>query len=83
MSASVLTPRMQATLRRATEIAEARSHNYVGTEHVLLALLDDPDGIAGGVLHRLQVAERARAEVERILSSAGYARVGSDTPRPG
>jgi ATP-dependent Clp protease ATP-binding subunit ClpA len=79
MSAIALTPRMRTTLRRASEIAESRNHNYVGTEHMLLALLDDPDGIGGGVLHRLQVAERARAEVERIVSSAGYARVRSDT----
>ena len=79
MSAIALTPRMQTTLRRATEIAEARSHTYVGTEHVLLALLDDPDGIGGGVLHRLQLAEQARAEVERILSSTGYSRSRHDT----
>ena len=47
MSAIALTPRMQTTLKRASEIATARNHNYAGTEHLLLALLDDPGGIGG------------------------------------
>jgi len=81
MAATPLTPRMESTLRRASEIAAARGHLYLGTEHVLLALLDDPDGIGGGVLHRLQVAEKAQAELERILASSGYAQTPSDTLR--
>lgn len=72
MTATPLTPRMATTLRRASEIATARGHRYLGTEHMLLALLDDFDGIAGGVLHRLDAADKARAELERILSSPGY-----------
>jgi hypothetical protein len=67
-----LTPRMQKTLVRASQIAEQRGHTCVGTEHVLLALLDDPRGIGGGVIHRMGVAPAIRDEVNRIVDSPGY-----------
>lgn len=57
-----LTPRMQRTLMRAAGLARARGHGYLGNEHVILALVDDPNGIAGGVLQRLDCADAVRAE---------------------
>jgi ATP-dependent Clp protease ATP-binding subunit ClpA len=68
----VLTPRLQHTMSHAAELALARGHEYLGTEHVILALIDDPNGIAGGVLHRLGYADAVRAEVTRIIESDGY-----------
>jgi ATP-dependent Clp protease ATP-binding subunit ClpC len=68
-----LTPRMKETLTRAGRLARARGHDYLGTEHVILALLDDPAGIAGGVIHRLGYAGAIRDEVIRIIESDGYA----------
>ena len=67
-----LTPRMKRTLRRAAELARARGHGYLGTEHLILALLDDPHGIAGAVMERLGYADAVRAEVTRIVESDGY-----------
>jgi SAM-dependent methyltransferase len=75
------TPRMKATAKRALEVAVGMSHDYLGTEHMLLAMLDDPDGIAGGVLHRLGFAEAARTELERIITHPGYTLVRTDTGR--
>lgn len=74
-----LTPRMERTLRRAGELARARGHEYLGTEHMILALIDDPDGIAGGVMQRLGVADAVRAKVARIIESDGHA---GRSPRP-
>ena len=71
---STLTPRMKHTMRRAGELARARGHDYVGTEHVILALIEDPNGIAGGVMHRLACAATVRDEVIRIIESDGYSR---------
>lgn len=68
-----LTPRMKRTLTHANELARARGHDYLGTEHMLLALLDDPRGIAGQVIHRLGYAAAIRDEVIRIIESDGYA----------
>jgi ATP-dependent Clp protease ATP-binding subunit ClpA len=67
------TLRMKATAKRALEVAVGMGHDYLGTEHMLLAMLDDPDGIAGGVLHRLGFADAVRTELERILTHPGYA----------
>jgi ATP-dependent Clp protease ATP-binding subunit ClpC len=67
-----LTPRMKHTMLRAGEMARARGHDYLGTEHLILALLDDPNGIAGGVMHRLECAAAVRDEVIRIIEGDGY-----------
>lgn len=69
-----LTPRMKRTLSRAGELARARGHDYVGTEHLILALIEDPNGIAGGAMHRLDCAGAIRDEVTRIIESDGYSR---------
>ena len=68
-----LTPRAKRTLLVAERIARDHGHAYIGTEHVMLAMLADPDGIGGGTIHRLGSAEAARAEIERVLESDGYA----------
>jgi ATP-dependent Clp protease ATP-binding subunit ClpA len=69
-----LTPRMKHTLQRAGELARARGHAYVGTEHVILALIEDPSGIAGAVMQRLACAATVRDEILRIIESDGYSR---------
>ena len=51
--ATALTPRMQRTMERAAAVARENSQEVVGTEHVLLALIENANGIAGGTLHRL------------------------------
>lgn len=66
------TPRLQRTMTRAAGLARARGHEYLGTEHVILALIDDPNGIAGRVLRQLGYADAVRAEVTRIIESDGY-----------
>ena len=67
-----LTPRMRRTMKHAEAIALGRGVTFVGTEHVLLALLDDERGIAGGTIHRLGYAGAIRYEIIRILDSDGY-----------
>jgi ATP-dependent Clp protease ATP-binding subunit ClpA len=70
------TPRVERTLERAGREATTRGHNYLGTEHLLLALIADPDGIAGRVLHELGVAERAAQSVRQIMEPPGYSDPG-------
>jgi len=76
-----LTPRMRRTLERAREIAEANRQEVVGTEHVILALVDDPRGIAGQVMASLGFADAIREEVRRIIRSDGYNTPGGPPPR--
>jgi ATP-dependent Clp protease ATP-binding subunit ClpC len=72
-----LTPRMKRTMENATRIAAARGHDWVGTEHVLIALLDDPDGIAGSAIRRLGYEAALREMVEGVLASVGYQQPGA------
>jgi hypothetical protein len=47
------TPRVKKVLALATKEARALNHTYVGTEHILLGLLAEGDGVAGRVLKNL------------------------------
>lgn len=67
-----LTPRMRRSLQRAQVIAQENRQDVVGTEHVLLAFLEDQSGIAGMALHSVGSARLVRAEVVHIITSEGY-----------
>lgn len=61
------TQRARKALDLATEEARRLQHSYVGTEHLLLGLLREGDGIAARGLHNLGVElEQARLQVEGI-----------------
>jgi ATP-dependent Clp protease ATP-binding subunit ClpA len=62
----------------AQEEAAGFRHGYIGTEHILLALLDEGSGIASTVLRDAGVdRERVRADVERIVGR-GRGSLGAD-----
>jgi ATP-dependent Clp protease ATP-binding subunit ClpC len=69
-----LTPRAKRVIELAVEEARRLSHNYIGTEHILLGLLAENEGVAAGVLESFGVTlERARAEVVRLGQQPGPA----------
>ena len=54
----------------AQEEARALKHNYIGTEHILLGLLREEEGLAARVLQSFEITvERVRAAVVRIVDS--------------
>ena len=58
------TPRVKKVLALASKEAKALNHSYVGTEHILLGLLREGEGVASTVLRNLDVdIERCRAEI--------------------
>src|SRR6201994_444358 len=62
------TPRVKKVLALAGKEAKSLNHSYVGTEHILLGLLREGDGVAARVLKNLEVdIERTRNEVLREL----------------
>src|SRR3990172_8105348 len=62
------TPRVKKVLALAQKEAKALNHTYVGTEHILLGLLREGDGVAARVLKNLDVdIEQARQEILREL----------------
>ncbi len=62
------TPRVKKVLALAGKEAKALSHSYVGTEHILLGLLREGEGVAARVLKSLEVdIERTRNEILKEL----------------
>ena len=74
-----LTPRAKRVIELAVEEARRLGHNYIGTEHLLLGLVREGEGIAAGVLESLGVnLEKVRAQVVRVVSQGS-----AETKRPG
>ena len=62
------TPRVKKVLNLASKEAKALAHTYVGTEHILLGLLREGEGVAARVLKNLDVdIEQTRQEILREL----------------
>ncbi|MGE5280230.1 MAG: ATP-dependent Clp protease ATP-binding subunit [Deltaproteobacteria bacterium] len=65
------TPRSKKALELSAEEARALGHNYIGTEHLLLGLIREGEGIASQVLINLGLdLNRVRSEIMELLGSA-------------
>ncbi|MBN1673714.1 MAG: ATP-dependent Clp protease ATP-binding subunit [Kiritimatiellae bacterium] len=80
-----LTPRAKKVLMLASSEARALNHTYVGTEHVLLGLLREGEGVAANVLRNLSVdLDTTRNEILKMLdpSFEGGEDPAHDEPHP-
>src|SRR5262245_63530973 len=59
---------VEAALREARE----RGHRFLGTEHLLLGMLAEPDAVATRILARLGVVDRLRDELVAVFEAPGY-----------
>jgi len=76
-----LTPRAKRALEQASKEARALNSKYVGTEHLLLALLADEKGIAAQVLNAFEVSyDDVKEELEKIMSGASKDEAHTKTP---
>ena len=76
-----LTPRAKKVIELAVDEARRLDHHYIGTEHLLLGLVREGEGIAAGVLESLGVnLDKVRHEVIRVLSQSSVRR--ARPPRP-
>ncbi len=80
-----LTPRAKKVIELAIDEARRLNHHYIGTEHLLLGLVREGEGIAAGVLESLGVSlEKVRSEVIKVLNAnqgGGYATSGAGAGR--
>ena len=75
------TPRAKKVIEYSMEEARNLNHNYVGTEHILLGLLREQEGVAAQVLMNLGLKlEEVREEVLNLL---GHGMEGGETTRGG
>jgi ATP-dependent Clp protease ATP-binding subunit ClpC len=67
------TPRAKVVLELSLREALALGHNYIGTEHMLLALAKENDGVAARVLLEFDAdGSKIRNEILRMLSGPGW-----------
>ena len=81
-----LTPRAKKVIELAVDEARRLTHHYIGTEHLLIGIMREGEGVAAGVLESLGVSlDKVRAETTRILNqsvsqSQGHSRSSNRTP---
>jgi ATP-dependent Clp protease ATP-binding subunit ClpC len=74
------TPRAKKVLELALREALSLGHNYIGTEHILLGLVRENEGVAARILLYFDAdSEKIRNEVIRMLSGPGGRRQGAAT----
>ena len=81
-----LTPRAKKVIELAVDEARRLSHHYIGTEHLLIGIMREGEGVAAGVLESLGVSlDKVRAETTRILNqsvSQGHSQRSGGTRTP-
>ncbi len=68
---NALTPRARRCLIRAGTAAEGLDQLYIGTEHLLLALAEDGEGVAGQILERLGVRSAVKEQLVAFIEASG------------
>jgi len=75
------TERARKVLVLAKEEARRFNHDYIGTEHVLLGLIREGEGVACAVLQNLGInLDMVRKELERLIAAGSVASVLGDIP---
>ena len=81
-----LTPRAKKVIELAVDEARRLSHHYIGTEHLLIGIMREGEGVAAGVLESLGISlDKVRSETTRILNQSvsqghGGGRTSTRTP---
>jgi ATP-dependent Clp protease ATP-binding subunit ClpC len=75
------TERARKVILLAKEEAKRFNHDYIGTEHILLGLIREGEGVAAAVLQKLGLSpEKIRLEVEKLVQSGPSTMVSGDIP---
>lgn len=80
VNASDMTPRTKRILEMSAYAASRYGHGYIGTEHILLALLEESDSVANKIISSLGTSP---AELKKEISSYLGGSAGAEIPRTG
>ena len=76
------TPRAKRVLELSLEEARQLGHNYIGTEHLLLGLIREGEGVAARVLENLNIdLTKVRTQVIRMLGETAEVGTGTSTTK--
>jgi len=77
-----LTPRAKKVIELAVDEARRLNHHYIGTEHLLIGLMREGEGVAAGVLESLGVTlDKVRGETNSVLNKSGRSSKGRSTSK--
>ncbi|MDD5561791.1 MAG: ATP-dependent Clp protease ATP-binding subunit [Candidatus Omnitrophica bacterium] len=75
------TERARKVIILAKEEARRFNHDYIGTEHILLGLVREGEGVAAAVLQKLEVSlENIRLEIEKLVQPGPTTQIIGDIP---
>ncbi len=75
------TERARKVILLAKEEAKRFNHDYIGTEHILLGLIKEGEGVASAVLQNLGLSpEKIRLEIEKLVKTGPSTVVSGDIP---
>ncbi|MDP3789706.1 MAG: Clp protease N-terminal domain-containing protein, partial [Candidatus Omnitrophota bacterium] len=75
------TERARKVILLAKEEAKRFNHDYIGTEHILLGLVREGEGVAAAVLENLGLSsEKIRTEVEKLVQTGPSTIISGDIP---
>jgi len=75
------TERARKVIILAKEEARRFNHDYIGTEHILLGLIREGEGVAAAVLQKLDVSlENIRLEIEKLVQPGPSTQIIGDIP---
>ena len=78
------TPRARNVLELAQREASSLGHDYIGTEHILLAIVRENEGVAARILLDMDAdSEKVRSQVRRMLPGPSRGGPGQRAPRAG
>src|SRR5437660_7507015 len=76
------TDRARKVMHLANQEAQRLQHEYIGTEHILLGLIQEGSGVAANVLKNLDVdLRKVRAEVEKLVQCSPEVAVPGKRPQ--
>jgi ATP-dependent Clp protease ATP-binding subunit ClpC len=75
------TERARKVIILAKEEARRFNHDYIGTEHILLGLVREGEGVAAAVLQKLNISlEKVRLEIEKLVQPGPTTQIIGDIP---
>lgn len=76
------TQKAEAAIDNAAKIAKRLKDDYVGSEHLLLALLNDKESVAGAILAKYNITYEAMVDKRKELERSQPTKVGKPEPTP-
>jgi ATP-dependent Clp protease ATP-binding subunit ClpC len=77
-----LTPRVRNVLKMASQDAQRRDHNYIGVEHILMAILVEGESVAAQAISAVIPLSKVRDSLDAMINAYQKAASGTGASDP-